>query len=1290
MFLPPPGRYSISDTPDDIFEVIYEDAFNYSYGISEEIVSIDPDGGIYTFCFNRYTPQNGPAIYIYGDEDIEFLHDAFSVFNSGKSTYWNPHMTLFCGYDYELESAYIQVVCPPNITGEYIRNRTCLLVGDGIRLEIHQDKGGGYRYRNVTYTADKGTSEIRAEVDRAQVGVEYTLYRNNKKLETKSGRGENLTLVSDMIPGYYKVVASYGGQTMSLASKQFFTGMSEMSGNRNWICVQTYNDMDALCDLTYYDGLGYPSQTLQVAASGSGCNDIVQPIVYDALSREARKYLSYSQPDNAAQYVNDVLEKQNDYYLDKYDVTDRESAYAYTQDTYDSSPLNRISRSRNAGVEFQSEGRTVDNGYMGNGSMTILRLDAARAADELVVNGYYDANALSGIRTEDEDGAVTVVFYDEQDRVIYEDRQLRNGTDEEHLITRYVYDDCGRLAWVVTPKGTAQLSDSQRYGLSDDFTKQNCYVYVYDGFGRTVEKHMPGREPEYMVYDLGDRLVMSQDGNLRDGVFSDQKPQWIIYRYDIFGRQTEQAVVTDTSLQANSRETLQEQFDAGQAPALYDSPTSQTLQQQVYDSYGNLPSKVRFLPADGMTTQIVDGQKQSLLDNRVTGLLTYERLSEIEHGAYAESYYHRAYYYDYKGRIIQTVVSDPDNNIHRTTNKYDFAGNVIAQRESYTYGNKTDSLDRTFEYDSRNRLLKETAQFNGGEQAVVAYTYDDLGQLTGKTYGTGTYAIHETMDYNLQGWLTEKSSELFDMTLGFYDTEKPSYTGNITSWQWQHKGDTAGNGPQNRYVFTYDDLSRLTNTDQYVNNEETRQNVERCLSYDHNGNLHAFIRYENGELTSNSTYQYDGNLLVSYRPHSVFEASDASSGGVIVTMSGIDLPRPGSRLYEYDANGNATRDYERELDMTYNSLNLLEKVVRNDTIVANYSYLADGMKLSVTDTEENGLYYLGSLVYEKHANTIGLESVPFSSGRIVATSGNDTEVRYFLTDHLGSVRVVATDKDNVLERNDYQPFGKRWNTASMPVANNRYRFSGKEDQAFVGLPFSDYGTRMYDSERMRWLTQDPLMEKYYSIGQYNYCAGNPVKYIDPNGKWIESAWDFASLLLGFDSLTDNIKSGNVGGIVVDSFGIVLDGAALLLPIPGGVSAGIKAARTTDKAVDAAKASKAVEKASDATKALDSTGDAQKLIGPAGDPGGTVTRQIPDGWTMEPSKKGMGTKFKDPANPTGNNVRVQEGNPNSPNPAQRTPYVKETRNGVPIDKNGNPVSAKDPNAHIPRDEYKYNR
>ena len=160
--------------------------------------------------------------------------------------------------------------------------------------------------------------------------------------------------------------------------------------------------------------------------------------------------------------------------------------------------------------------------------------------------------------------------------------------------------------------------------------------------------------------------------------------------------------------------------------------------------------------------------------------------------------------------------------------------------------------------------------------------------------------------------------------------------------------------------------------------------------------------------------------------------------------------------------------------------------------------MADGTKVRHAYQDGQERIYAGSLVYDQGV----FESAPFGGGRIVATTGNATEVRYFLTDHLGSVRVVATDKDNVLERNDYQPFGKRWDSASQPISDNRDRFNGKEDQAFVGLPFSDYGTRMYDSERMRWLTQDPLMEKYYSIGQYNYCAGNPINRIDYNGNLI--------------------------------------------------------------------------------------------------------------------------------------------------------------------------------------------
>lgn len=40
----------------------------------------------------------------------------------------------------------------------------------------------------------------------------------------------------------------------------------------------------------------------------------------------------------------------------------------------------------------------------------------------------------------------------------------------------------------------------------------------------------------------------------------------------------------------------------------------------------------------------------------------------------------------------------------------------------------------------------------------------------------------------------------------------------------------------------------------------------------------------------------------------------------------------------------------------------------------------------------------------------------------------------------------------------------------------------------------------FQSSSGRFLTIDPLAEKYYSISPYAYCAGNPVRYIDPDGE----------------------------------------------------------------------------------------------------------------------------------------------------------------------------------------------
>ena len=108
------------------------------------------------------------------------------------------------------------------------------------------------------------------------------------------------------------------------------------------------------------------------------------------------------------------------------------------------------------------------------------------------------------------------------------------------------------------------------------------------------------------------------------------------------------------------------------------------------------------------------------------------------------------------------------------------------------------------------------------------------------------------------------------------------------------------------------------------------------------------------------------------------------------------------------------------------------------------------------------------------------------------------------------------------------------------------------------------------------------------------------------------------------------------------------------------------------------------------KIIENAIDGVKRIGPAGDPGAIVTKQIPSNWSMKKSKNGQGTVFKDPNNPTGNNVRVQGGNPNSPNASQQTPYVKQKSNGKTVDVNGKQVDPKSSESHIPKSDFKFRK
>ncbi|WP_312769574.1 RHS repeat-associated core domain-containing protein [Epilithonimonas sp.] len=114
-------------------------------------------------------------------------------------------------------------------------------------------------------------------------------------------------------------------------------------------------------------------------------------------------------------------------------------------------------------------------------------------------------------------------------------------------------------------------------------------------------------------------------------------------------------------------------------------------------------------------------------------------------------------------------------------------------------------------------------------------------------------------------------------------------------------------------------------------------------------------------------------------------------------------------------------------------------------------------------------------------------------------------------DHLGNVRLsyakdTATGGIEVLDRNDYYPFGMNFNNYyskfdAMGSLHN-YKYNGKELQE-TGM--YDYGARQYLPDIGRWGVPDPLSEKHPDLNPMMYANNNPIRFVDPDGMdWVES------------------------------------------------------------------------------------------------------------------------------------------------------------------------------------------
>ena len=166
---------------------------------------------------------------------------------------------------------------------------------------------------------------------------------------------------------------------------------------------------------------------------------------------------------------------------------------------------------------------------------------------------------------------------------------------------------------------------------------------------------------------------------------------------------------------------------------------------------------------------------------------------------------------------------------------------------------------------------------------------------------------------------------------------------------------------------------------------------------------------------------------------------------------------------------------------------------------------------------------------------------------------------YFHSDHLGSTSYLTDTAGNVSQFVWYAPYGEALVDEHTTTYENPFKFSGKELDDITGL--YDHGARNRNPITAVWYGIDELFEKYPENGPYGYCGGNPVKFVDLDGRKLkkchiveneiggleytpgwensEKYWEtFAKTLEGFNILKQFANKGDkIGNITFTKNGI---------------------------------------------------------------------------------------------------------------------------------------------------------
>ena len=952
-------------------------------------------------------------------------------------------------------------------------------------------------------------------------------------------------------------------QTIILFSLLLSLDVWAQDNNANYVQTTTKTGENSqIVTIEYLDGLGRPFETVNKAFSPSG-KDLVTLQNYDLAGRESNSWLPYpfsstGNPIEPSTFTSTATSSSGFY---------GQEGCPFTTIDYDNSPLNRVKSETGPGIAWRAYAKKKKMNYLTSGPpVTVNKYEVSSDSKTFTYSGTFSAGELSIEKNTDEDNHVTYTAKDLHDRIIMQ--RSANSGDKD---TYYLYDKKGNLVYVLPPAASEQLTSSAtQYGINTSaIVEQYAYYYEYDNKNRCTKKKLPGCSPVTMVYDRADRLVYSQNGNQLDSLV------WTYYLYDSFGRQVVSGIHRGATPPSVSNIIVKAQYDANGQYAKYSCNIAgldaHILSANYYDSYDfcseyTSGSELGFTSMSGYWTDS-PSSNHATDKGRLTGQAFYQLKSSSM--VPDTTYTVKSIYYDERGNIVQTHESNylkGWDDMYFDINEY--TGTVLKKKHVHTAQNKPTRTEVTqYAYDHGERLVSVTHSVNNSTPVTIAaYEYDDIGRVATKTVG-GIESV--SYEYNVRSWLKKISSNHFEEYLS-YNADNGSaipsvacYNGNVSAMSWK----SGSSSTVRSYQFLYDNQNFLTWATYLENNTANSRYTTRYV-YDSMGNITTLWRYG---LRDNNTYGLIDNLSYTYNGNQLVTVTDGRSGpdysGAFHFSDGADEDVE----YEYDQNGNLTKDLNKKItQIKYNLLNLPSMITYNSNKDYKFVYDATGRKLSaVFGTTEA---YVGPVTPFPHGITLidepmaditsplggGIGSHPvigdsayvnpghggqwgellidqnfqycgnifysngnvnriFFDGGYITLNGDTPTYHYYLQDHLGNNRVVVKQDGTIEQVNHYYPFGVLFGE-STGGDKNRYKYNGKELDRLNGLNWYDYGARWHDAALGRWATVDPMAEKYYNLSPYNYCENNPIKFVDPDGcsTWVKQIEEGKYEIIGGD------------------------------------------------------------------------------------------------------------------------------------------------------------------------------